>query len=300
MPHNDLLHVVGVRHHSPACARLVADTIERVRPAAVLIEGPADFNDRIGELALGHRMPVAVYSYLAGGGTVRRSWTPLCDYSPEWIALERGRDAGADVRFIDLPAWHDAFDDRENRYSDAERRYSAATERLCEELAVDNTDALWDHLVETAETDGLAERLDRYFELIRGDAETTAADTRREAYMARWIRAALTAAGDRPVVVVCGGFHAPALRRLAAEPAPDTAWPEVPGPPEDADAGSFLVPYSFKRLDAFAGYQSGMPSPEYYQRLWEEGLDGAAAALTPPAPRQPCNAPHPATPPDRR
>ncbi|MCH7230112.1 DUF5682 family protein [Glycomyces sp. L485] len=276
MSSRDRLHILGVRHHSPACARLVADTVERLRPAAVLIEGPADFNDRLDELALDHALPVAIYSYTGTEGDMRRTWTPFCDYSPEWIALAAARRAGAEVRFIDLPAWHDAFAGIENRYSDAERRYGEATERLCRELAVDNSDALWDHLVEVADPDGLAERLDAYFELLRGEAAADEADTERETHMAAWIRAAL-AETDGPVVVVCGGFHAPALRRLADRGPADR--PAVPLPPEGAEVGGFLVPYSFKRLDAFAGYQSGMPSPEYYQRLWEDGPQAAADAL---------------------
>ncbi len=77
--------------------------------------------------------------------------------------------------------------------------------------------------------------------------------------MAEWVRAAEAAAGDRPVVVVTGGFHKPALETLAATGGTD--WPDVPRPPEGAAGGGFLVPYSFRRLDAFTGYQSGMPSP---------------------------------------
>ena len=52
-----------VRHHSPACARAVGEIITRLRPAAVLVEGPSDFNDRLEELFLPHRLPVAVYSW---------------------------------------------------------------------------------------------------------------------------------------------------------------------------------------------------------------------------------------------
>lgn len=39
--------IVGIRHQSPACARLVKSLIESQRPRYVLIEGPADFNDRV-------------------------------------------------------------------------------------------------------------------------------------------------------------------------------------------------------------------------------------------------------------
>lgn len=380
---------IGVRHHSPACAGLVASTISRLRPAHVLIEGPVDMNGRLDELLLGHELPVAVYTYYRDGERSHASWTPFCDYSPEWVALRAGRECGAQVRFIDLPAWHPAFAGRGNRYADAEARYTEVTGRLCREFAVDNVDTLWDHLFEVEPADGVAERLTAYFDLLRGEATTEHADVEREAYMASWIRAAQADAGDRPVVVVTGGFHTPALRAMTAgrsgsagqgspvvqgspagqgwpegagqdwresagqdwqEPAehgwpegtgrdrrksagqerpegaerdrresegreppegtgPDhresagsgwsgpegqdwqeaagqgwreaagQGWPEVPRPPEEAVGASYLVPYSFRRLDAFTGYQSGMPSPEYYQHLWTDGVAGAGVAL---------------------
>ncbi|MEU4684218.1 DUF5682 family protein [Streptomyces xinghaiensis] len=432
---------IGVRHHSPACARLVARAIRALRPAYVLVEGPADMNGRLDELLLGHELPVAVFSHYRDEERAATSWAPLCDYSPEWVALTEGRAAGADVLFIDLPAWHPAFAERVNRFADAEARYTEATTRLCERFAADSVDALWDRLFEVADhtdaagpagTDGpgpaetraggaqaaagtagaaagagaarfgalseMAERLDTYFAVVRGDAEADEGDRAREAYMASWVRAAAERADGRPVLVVTGGFHQPALRALtgfspegqprttgdagsgaraetgatsttgaepepcaATEPGPDTrgvagsvpaprgragagtapapaagsesgsgsgsetgsgagetgtntgsgrpgagagtetgsgserepgaegksgpesgtraAWPRVPEPPAGALAGSFLVPYSFRQLDAFAGYQSGMPSPGYYQRLWEEGPRAAADTL---------------------
>ncbi|MET9952517.1 DUF5682 family protein [Streptomyces sp. NPDC006339] len=279
---------LGVRHHSPACARLVARTVARLRPAHVLVEGPADLNGRLGELLLGHELPVAVFSHFRDGERAATSWTPLCDYSPEWVALTAGRAAGAEVRFIDLPAWHPAFEGRANRYADAEARYAEATARLCRRFSVDSVDALWDRMVEAdPEAPDLTERLETYFDVVRGDTEADAADRVREEYMAAWVRAARADAGDRPVLVVTGGFHRPAVRRLAEEPAPGpgtgtgggAGWPEVPEAPEGATVGSFLVPYSFRQLDAFAGYESGMPSPAYHQWLWERGPDAAGEEL---------------------
>lgn len=97
--------------------------------------------------------------------------------------------------------------------------------------------------------------------------------------MASWLRAAVADAGDRHVVGVCGGFHRSALLRLAAQPGP-TTWPETPVLPPDRVGGSFVVPFSFRRLDAFDGYASGMPSPGYYQDLWEHGPAEAAERVT--------------------
>ncbi|WP_201787108.1 DUF5682 family protein, partial [Actinoplanes sp. TFC3] len=267
---------IGVRHHSPACARLVADTIDTLQPAYVLIEGPADLNDRIGELLLGHDLPIAVFTSYRDEDRRHGSWAPLCDYSPEWVALTRGREVGAELRFIDLPAWHPAFEGRSNRYADAELRYADVMQRLCRSFDVDNVDVLWDHLFEI--TPASAEQFDTYFDLVRGESAAGESDTAREAYMAQWVRAAEAAAGDRPVVVVTGGFHRPALVAALAAGG-STEWPEVPTLPEGALGGSFLVPYSFRRLDAFDGYQSGMPSPGYYQELWESGPQGAARHL---------------------
>lgn len=268
---------IGVRHHSPACARLVRDTIRTLRPAHVLVEGPADMNDRMNEVLLNHELPVAIFTSYRDDVRHHASWSPLCGHSPEWVALTEGSAIGAEVRFIDLPAWHPAFASRANRYSDAERRHTAAIERLCSIYAVDNVDTLWDHLFEIDPDDTIAEQLTAYFDLVRGDAIASDEDTEREAHMAEWVRAALADARDRSVVVITGGFHRPALiARLASEPTTKTSsWPAIPAFPPGAVGGSYLVPFSFKRLDAFDGYQSGMPSPRYYQRLWEAGPEAA-------------------------
>lgn len=291
---------IGVRHHSPACARLVAETIRARRPAYVLIEGPSDFNERIHELFLGHTLPIALFS--SGPGTA--SFSPFCEYSPEWAALEAGRAVHARTLFIDLPAWHPAFAARANRYADAELRYTEAMDRLGAAFQTTNSDALWDTLfeIEIENTEGLARRLATYFELLRGESAASEGDQARETHMAQWVRAAEAAAGDASVVVVTGGFHMPAIRALAARPADEAAddeaagseapgsdldpgrWPAVPAPPPNADGAAaavstFLVPYSYRRLDAFTGYQSGMPSPEYYRQLWEAGPEAAASTL---------------------
>lgn len=282
--------IVGVRHHSPACARLVAARIAALRPRYVLIEGPADFNARLDELFLGHALPLAIYSYLSGGGVQRGSWTPFAEHSPEWQALTGARAVGAQLRFIDLPAWHAAMDDLPNRYADApeaehEARADAYERALGERLAIDGRDALWDHLFEQdGDVDTLALQLETHFRQLRGDDPGSPGNAARETMMARWIAWAL-ARDDGEVLVVCGGYHAPALARRwrDADVAVTHAEPAVPQPPVSEESplrhGSFLVPYSFRRLDAFQGYASGMSSPLYYQWLWEDGCAGAGRRL---------------------
>ncbi|MFO0614661.1 MAG: DUF5682 family protein [Polyangiaceae bacterium] len=303
----DLVRVVGVRHHSPACARLVRHAIEVARPAYVLIEGPSDMNARVSELLLGHAPPVAVFTFSKDGATARyRSvWSPFCEHSPEWIALHAARDVGATARFMDLPAWHPAFSETDNRYGDRrgdeERaRADAYLAKLTARFRVDDTDTLWDHLFEIPpgetgeELDALDARLGVHFDAIRGEEEAGPRDGPREAYMLECLAwAALDAearggSGARGgVVAVCGGWHRPALVRGLegaigiARSARRDAYPEPPpegGPTEPGagNAGSYLVPYSHRRLDSLSGYASGMPSPGFYVHVWREGQARAA------------------------
>ncbi|MBX3274279.1 MAG: hypothetical protein KF729_28690, partial [Sandaracinaceae bacterium] len=263
------LHVIGVRHHSPACARLVEARIRAIEPARVLVEGPSDMNERLDELALGHRLPVAIYSYAEHEGRVRSSWTPFTDYSPEWVALAEARALGAGFRFIDLPAWAQRADE-----APAERAYAA---RLARSLGLDGADALWDHLFEQPlALDALEARLWSYFRAQREAAPAPGpATVARERFMAAHVAHALREDAG-PVLVVCGGYHAPRLaraRRARVGAAPP------PAPRAAARHGSYLVPFSFARLDAFGGYAAGMPSPAFYQAVWERGAEAAGEAM---------------------
>jgi hypothetical protein len=275
------VEVVGVRHHSPACARLVEATIRRVRPAYVLVEGPADFNGRLSELLLPHTLPVAIFSYASGEGRHHASWSPFCEYSPEQVALRVATEVGAEARFMDLPAWDPALREVDNRYADRHLRAPSRWEQLALRFGVDDTDALWDLLFEQPlAPDALSARLRPFFAELRGDdgEAPDERDRRREAYMARCL--AWAAARGQPVVAVCGGFHAPRLERAWKEvPAAEAVWPEPPGLEPGARGGSYVVPYSFHRLDAFVGYEAGMPSPAYYQAAWELGPAAAPEAL---------------------
>ncbi|WP_431050112.1 DUF5682 family protein [Roseateles sp. L2-2] len=314
--------VLGIRHHSPACARLVARTIARERPQAVLIEGPSDFNARLGELMLDHDPPLAIYSHAhAADGKPAQCWYPLLSHSPEWIALRHGVVAGAQVRFIDLPHWtYRAMPDDTRRTAGQPRsRYGRVDAMLRERLRCDGPDALWDHLFEADEvnvnvnvdTDGddsptpFEQRLDAYFDELRGDDPGTAQDRAREALMSEWVRWA-TARFER-VLVVCGGWHKPPIdqawrawrdqsaagARGATEPplesqstdsqstdslSTDSLPPEplAPVPPDPRQAGSYLVPFSDRQVDALGGYGAGLPSPLYYRWLWDHGAASAA------------------------
>jgi hypothetical protein len=58
---------------------------------------------------LPHRLPVAIYSYLSGDERAPRLVVAVRRAFARMAGAGGGRELGAALRFIDLPAWHDAF-----------------------------------------------------------------------------------------------------------------------------------------------------------------------------------------------
>lgn len=264
------LYVVGVRHHSPACARVVRAVLQRIDPAVVLIEGASDFNDRLDQLAFDHTPPIAIFThYLSDGGPVS-CFAPFCSFSPEWVALRWAFDHQKQIRFADLPAWSKSFTGVENRYRDEVDRYEQAIDALCKRTGTSDMDALWDHLFEGEPPETLEPVLQAYFHEIRGDEPPSERDEPREAFMRAYASWAL---GQGDVVFVCGGYHAPALMDVA----PGGPEPEIPSAPLGGQ--SHLVPWTYARMDSFAGYQAGMPSPMWWDLEWALGAGVSEAML---------------------
>ncbi|MDO9568600.1 MAG: DUF5682 family protein [Hydrogenophaga sp.] len=280
--------IIGIRHHSPACARLVAHALTQDRPAAVLIEGPADFNARMAELLLPHRLPLALYSYAHTEQGVSQCWFPLVDHSPEWVALKQGHAQGATVRFVDLPHWQYRTLPAQARHPlAAPDRYARLTQALAQRLACDGDHALWDHLFESQALDhaaafqALEQRLAVYFHDLRGDPAqpTTPDDAAREDHMAQWLAWACQHFAGQPVLLVCGGWHKRAIEALwPTRHVPQE--PTSPAAPEVGTAGAYLVPCEYRQLEALAGYAAGMQSPQYYQWLMQRGAGPAARQAT--------------------
>ncbi|WP_019931019.1 DUF5682 family protein [Nocardia sp. BMG111209] len=96
--------VFGIRHHGPGSARSVRLALERFRPDAILIEGPADADPLIGYVAAdGMAPPVALLAYAPDTPAHAAFW-PFAVFSPEWQALRYAVDNGVAVGFCDLPA----------------------------------------------------------------------------------------------------------------------------------------------------------------------------------------------------
>lgn len=114
------LHWFPVRHHSPAVARHVRETIRARRPAIVFIEAPSDASDMVPHIIdKKTKPPVALFSsYRDDDNTLGLAgiespapdvpfkvsvYYPLLSYSPEYVAMCEAAAIGARVVFIDLP-----------------------------------------------------------------------------------------------------------------------------------------------------------------------------------------------------
>ena len=298
------VHLVPIRHHSPACALALSALLEEVRPAAVLIEGPAEYTALLVALQDAATVPpVAVLSLGEGAA----SYYPLAEFSPEWVALRWAGANGAEAAFIDRgvrPGDDDgAGAGAGGRTLQAEYHLarSAALDALASRLGCRDHDEVWEQLFEDRATadirdwrgffadtlawSGLA-RLDAEPEVL--DADGTRA---REAVMAAAVLERLPDAKtdgtgdapdgqsgnapDAPIVVVTGAFHTPALLDVL-DSAPGAARPPEPDP--RPGAGGWLIRYDFARLDSLRGYGAGMPSPGLWRCAWRArtrpGTDG--------------------------
>lgn len=251
--------------------------IREWRPEAILVEGPRDATDLI-ELLLDERTqaPVALYTTFVEGPERRHSaYYPLCDYSPELVALREGRQVGARLRFIDLTfpemvkAEGSAPLEMRSLLGERYLQHSRVLKLACERAGARDPDDLWDRLYESGgerATAGFMEDVLAYCALAREDLppELLEADgtLERERAMAWEIQAE-----KGRTLVVTGGFHTLALPFMTPRrPTPVKVAPE--------HALVVLMRYGFEQLDRLNGYASGLPSPEFYQSLWE-GRDPA-------------------------
>jgi hypothetical protein len=114
------LHWFPVRHHSPAVARHVAQTIQTRRPSVVFIEAPSDASELVPHIVdKKTKPPIALFSsYRDDDNTLGLAglespapdvpfkvsvYYPLLPYSPEYVAMREAAAIGARVVFIDLP-----------------------------------------------------------------------------------------------------------------------------------------------------------------------------------------------------
>ncbi|MFL1378313.1 DUF5682 family protein [Nocardiopsis protaetiae] len=286
------LHVLGVRHHGPGSARAVRAALAEIKPDAVLIEGPPEADALIplvGEL----EPPVALLVHLADppkdadAAASAAGWAfwPFAAFSPEWEALRYAAENDVPVRFCDLPAAHtlaerlaeaEAPGEGETGEGTTEDPEAVGRDRLrmdplgvlAEAAGYDDAERWWDDVVEQRR-DGEPSPFPAIADAMAAVREESGPEqgrgARREAYMRQVLRATLRQGHER-VAVVCGAWHAPALRGVADYPVSgDTAL--LKGLPK-VKVSATWVPWTHGRLASASGYGAGVTAPGWYHHLY--------------------------------
>jgi hypothetical protein len=291
------VHLCGIRHHGPGSARSLVSALAALDPAAVLIEGPADASDIIefsGSAAM--RPPVAVLVH-AQEDPANAIFYPLTEFSPEWQAMRWALARGRPVRFIDLPAAArlamvaaEVEQTAEGATAVPDPVASEAAEQtppgevdaisrdplahLAGIAGYDDGEAWWNALVEqVGHAPTIFGAIETAITELRACLDPLAGrssreqriEDQREAHMRLAIASALGTT-EGPVVVVCGAWHVPALRRGAGA-SEDRAL--LKGLPKLKVAATW-VPWTDTRLAAASGYGAGVRSPAWYGHLWSE------------------------------
>ncbi|HEY2240660.1 MAG TPA: DUF5682 family protein [Streptosporangiaceae bacterium] len=271
----DRVAVLGIRHHGPGSARSVLAELDRLRPSAVLIEGPADAAPVLPLAAEpGMEPPVALLAYAPDSPRVSAFW-PFAVFSPEWQALVWAARHQVPARFCDLPAAvmlatpPPAGEEPAGRGADDDLREDPLA-RLASAAGYDDPERWWDDLVESRLDGGSP-----FAALTEAMAELRAAtpepppdeqwqEERREAHMRQALRAALKET-EGPVAVICGAWHAPALAGTLPPAAGDAA---LLRGMRKRRVSLAWVPWTHSRLATASGYGAGITSPGWYHHLF--------------------------------
>jgi hypothetical protein len=264
-PHDERVHVLGIRHHGPGSARAVATALAELDPDIVLIEGPPEL-DAVAPLAVaaGMRPPVAGLVY-AVDAPATASFYPMAVFSPEWVALRWALEHEREVRFLDLPANVALVLEDSDDGTEAEPPMDPIA-TLAAAAGFDDAERWWEDAVELRYhgLDVFAAVLDAMHTLREGhvpDLRTR----RREAAMRRVLRAALRSDAAR-IAVVCGAWHAPVLVPSAFPT--QTADAQLLKGLRTTKVAATWVPWTSTRLARMSGYGAGIESPGWYHHLF--------------------------------
>ena len=219
------IRIFGIRHHGPGSARRLLEALDGLRPALVLIEGPADASELLALLADDAMVPpVALLTYAADDPGRAIFW-PFASYSPEYQAARWAVRNGAEARFIDIPAsWRlvpaqpiEAGQAPKEDTPSASEPSPAAIERdpigvLAAAGGYEDGESWWrDVIEENPEPSPVFAAIAEAMSALREAASPPEGqEALREAHMRREIAKAAKET-EGAVAVVCGAWHAPAL-----------------------------------------------------------------------------------------
>jgi hypothetical protein len=285
------VHVFGVRHHGPGCARSLIGALSALEPDVVLVEGPPDAQDVLGLAAHADIAPPVALLVYPVDAPKRAVFYPFAEFSPEWQAIRWSLARGVDVRFMDLPQAHRMAEEEpgdeesggeltpdpsaaETAPPDPVEPAAPASRQperdpldlFAEAAGYTDHELWWEHQIERhRDPTGLFDAIREAMGAVRGDeaAPKNLLEARREAYMRTVVRAAVKEGRER-IAVVCGAWHSPVLVDHGTAKADAALLKGLPKTRVDAT----WIPWTHSRLSFRSGYGAGVHSPGWYAHLW--------------------------------
>src|SRR5581483_7298582 len=292
---NMSLHIFGVRHHGPGCARSLYAALEALKPDIVLVEGPPDAQEVLSFLLREEMQPPVALLIYAPDNPRRSVYYPFTHFSPEWQALRYALQRNIPARFMDLPqaiqlAILPASEEVEATETPPdetapidEQRASAGTHTTVVEPPASPIAQRDDPLAMLAEAAGYSDH-ELWWEqqseqrrdatnLFEGILEAMTAlrsdptpkdeiEALREAHMRQTIRVAQQEGFER-IAIVCGAWHAPVLADSGSRDESGSY-----GGLKRLKVEATWIPWTNSRLSYRSGYGAGVTSPGWYEHLW--------------------------------
>ncbi|HLZ56626.1 MAG TPA: DUF5682 family protein [Ktedonosporobacter sp.] len=285
------IHIFGIRHHGPGCARSLRAALEALEPDIVLVEGPPDAQAVLPLLTQEEMQPPVALLIYAPDNPKRAVYYPFTYFSPEWQALSYALQRGIPARFMDLPQALQLAKVSEEATLQPEQVGLDQTTPVNEAVTAEDTagaqpttvpeddplallakaagysdhELWWERQIEQRQNianlfEGILEAMT---ELRSGTEPKDEREAQREAYMRQMIRAAQKE-GFQRIAVVCGAWHAPVLSNTSSEKADQALLSGL----KKIKVEATWIPWTNSRLSYRSGYGAGVTSPGWYEHLW--------------------------------
>ncbi len=267
------LKIYGIRHHGPGSARNLLAALQAQQPDVLLLEHPADTQAALKQATTpGLTPPVALLVYNPKDFQ-QAAYYPFAAFSPEWVALQYAAQCGIPVEAVDLPAGlqfkltvSDTLDFSDTSDPAQAEWYKDPIGQIAALAGYADSEGWWDALLERQATgSGVFEAVEEMVMVLRESAPfpPSAETLLREAHMRLRIHEA-TEKGYTNMAVVCGAWHAPALRQGVS--AQDR---KLLKGRKSVKTKAVWIPWTYERLAFGSGYRAGVISPAWYALLFE-------------------------------
>ncbi|MBD0403916.1 DUF5682 family protein [Flammeovirga sp. EKP202] len=286
------IHILGIRHHGVGSAKQVQKELERLQPDLILVEGPPEVSElfKIVDQKT-FKPPLALLVYNTADPK-QSCFYPFASYSPEWITINYGQKNNVEVRAMDLPAAASFLMEKKKEEEFLKKLEEGNEDEMFEKepksivtdplsyladaVGYSNSEEWWDQQFEqnASSSEEHFEAVMYAMEALREEGIPSTMEVEneiREAYMRNIIREAKNEM-HQTIAIVCGAWHAPALKDDFSDSKKDNKILKTV-PKRKLKVSSTWIPWTNSRLSYTSGYGAGITSPGWYEHQWETKND---------------------------